>query len=101
MHILIIIPPQEACSQAGSESGKLGPHNNTPYDLAFFKRVFRTLLAWSETLDIDADLRPEWQDLLDNVVAYPLAKSETGQTVYAQANFTDGMPTKSNPECAR
>ena len=92
---------QEGCGQAGSETGKLPPHNNTPYDLAFFKRVFRALLAWSETLDVDAKLRPQWRTLLENVAKYPTATSETGQTVFAQANFTDGMPTKSNPECAR
>lgn len=99
--LALSLPTKEACTQAGSESGLLAPHNNTPYDLAFFKRVFRALLEWSVMLDIDENLRPVWQSLLQNVASYPLATSEDGKTVFAQANFTDAMPTKANPQCAR
>jgi hypothetical protein len=43
---------QEGCSQAGSESGSVVKSNDPPYDLAFFKRIFRTLIEWSQRLKV-------------------------------------------------
>lgn len=92
---------QETCAQAGSESGSLRASNNTIYDLAFARRVLRTVLEWSSTLHIDLDKQPLWTHVLENLAPYPTATSETGATVFAQANFTDGIPSAKNPECAR
>ena len=47
---------QEACSQAGRESGSVLKSNDPPYDLAFFKRVFRTLIDWSQQLKVHLQL---------------------------------------------
>lgn len=92
---------QEACGQAGSESGNLRAHNNTIYDLAFARRVLRTVLEWSTILQVDLDKQAYWRTVLQNLAQYPTATDENGQTVFAQANFTDGIPSSHNPECAR
>jgi hypothetical protein len=93
---------QEGCGQAGSESGSVFRHNNTAYDIAFYKRTFRALLEWSVMLGVDADMRPTWQTLLDNVVEYPTTTdTDGGVRIFAQASFTDGAPKQGNNECAR
>lgn len=71
--------------------------------MAFVKRTFRGLLEYSVILGVDADFRPGWQDLLDNVADYPLTKDESSETVFAQATLnsgptsteTDGFPNAS------
>jgi hypothetical protein len=44
---------------------------NAITDLAAVRSMFPTVIATSQQLDLDADLRAQWQDLLANVVAYP------------------------------
>lgn len=98
-----------SCAMEGC--GNQGPHtsknivvsNNPPFDVAFVKRTFRSLLEYSTTLGVDAELRPAWQNVLDNVADYPLTKDEHGETVFAQATLntgptsieTDGFPNAS------
>jgi hypothetical protein len=44
---------------------------NAITDLAAVRAMFPIAIALSEKLDLDANLRPEWQDVLDNLVPYP------------------------------
>ncbi|MFE2757640.1 hypothetical protein ACFXGA_37125 [Actinosynnema sp. NPDC059335] len=44
---------------------------NAITDLAAVRSLFPVLIQTSQQLGLDADLRPQWQRLLDNLVAYP------------------------------
>jgi alpha-L-fucosidase 2 len=44
---------------------------NAITDLAAVRSVFPLAIRTSEALGLDADLRPQWQDVLDHLVAYP------------------------------
>lgn len=44
---------------------------NAITDLAAVRAMFPVVIALSEKLQLDANLRPQWQDVLDNLVAYP------------------------------
>jgi alpha-L-fucosidase 2 len=44
---------------------------NAITDLAAVRSLFPSVIAASTTLGLDADLRPQWQDLLTNLTAYP------------------------------
>jgi alpha-L-fucosidase 2 len=44
---------------------------NALTDLAAVRQMFPVAIKTSQSLGLDADLRPQWQDLLDNLVAYP------------------------------
>jgi hypothetical protein len=44
---------------------------NAITDLAAVRSLFPAVISTSMTLGLDADLRPQWQDLLTNLVAYP------------------------------
>jgi hypothetical protein len=69
---------------------------NAITDLAAVRQLFPVVIKTSTTLNLDADLRPQWQDLLDNLVAYPVdatkflphegvtAQSHNGENVAAE-----------------
>jgi hypothetical protein len=59
-------------------------------DLSFIKGVMQATKKASEILKVDEDLRPKWQDIVDNLTPYPLS----GQA-NALGSFTrpDGKPT--------
>jgi hypothetical protein len=44
---------------------------NALTDLAAVRQMFPVLIKTSAALGLDADLRPQWQDLLDNLTPYP------------------------------
>ncbi len=44
---------------------------NAAVDIAFAKVLMRNAIAASEILDVDAYLRPLWQDILDHIIGYP------------------------------
>ena len=61
----------EHTSAHESPSAALANDVNPNLDLGFIRRVLRTLLETSETLGVDADLRPVWREVLANLSAYP------------------------------
>ena len=94
----------EGCGAQGpATSQRIAFSNNPPFDLAFVKRTFRSLLRYSVTLGVDEDLRAGWEEIVHNIAAYPLTKDEHGHTVFAQATLntgptstvTDGFPNAS------
>jgi alpha-L-fucosidase 2 len=44
---------------------------NAITDLAAVRSLFPAVISTSQSLGLDADLRAQWQDLLDNLVTYP------------------------------
>ncbi len=48
-----------------------GDDVNSVYDLGYARRVLTAVLAGSRKLGVDANLRAGWQDVLNNLVAYP------------------------------
>jgi len=57
---------------------------NTDLDLGFIRKVTTTLLAASEVLQTDEDLRPVWKDFLAKLSADPIGTSQ-GKEVYLMA----------------
>lgn len=61
---------------------------NPPSDLAFVDLTFRLLLKYSNILDVDADRRAKWQDILTHLPGYkvimPTKKPNEGLPVYAK-----------------
>ncbi|MGP3982511.1 glycosyl hydrolase family 95 catalytic domain-containing protein [Streptomyces sp. KR80] len=49
-----------------------GDDVNSVYDLGYIRRVLTALIDGSKALGVDADLRPRWQAVLDNLTPYPL-----------------------------
>ncbi len=44
---------------------------NALTDLAAVRQLFPVAIKTSQSLGVDADLRPQWQDVLDNLTPYP------------------------------
>ena len=69
---------QNLCNATGM-AGRIDTGDNSPIlrnpaiSLGFLAKVLRMLLDASAALGVDADLRPQWQDRLDNLVAFPTA----------------------------
>jgi hypothetical protein len=63
--------------------------------------VLAKALEWSAALQVDEDKQVLWNNVLNNLAPYPTATSEDGKTVFAQANFTDGIPSAHSNGCAR
>lgn len=61
---------------------------NPPSDLAFVEQVFSLLLRYSQVLDIDAERRGVWQDILNHLPEYkvimPTKEPNQGLPVYAK-----------------
>ena len=57
---------------------------NAGAELAMLKNALSHLIAYSEQLELDADRRVKWQDMLDNLAPQPTATYK-GKTVYALA----------------
>ncbi|MEU3979366.1 glycoside hydrolase family 95-like protein [Streptomyces sp. NPDC026672] len=69
---------------------------NAITDLAAVRNVFPLAIRVSQTLGLDAGLRPQWQQILDNLIAYPstadaylphtppLAQTRNGENVAAE-----------------
>lgn len=94
----------EGCGDQGPKTSRnITVSNNPPFDLAFFKRTFRTLIEWSVILDTDGDKRDQWATILNKTAPYPRTKDSEGRVVFAQAtlnptsraNITGGFPSKS------
>lgn len=45
--------------------------NNPTNSIAMIRTLFQALLDFSRVLNVDAELRPRWQDILDNLAPYP------------------------------
>ncbi|WP_165396539.1 discoidin domain-containing protein [Streptomyces sp. F001] len=48
-----------------------GDDVNSVYDLGYLRRVLTALIDGSKTLGVDAEMRPRWQEVLDNLTPYP------------------------------
>ena len=61
---------------------------NPPSDVAFVEQTFRLLLRYSQILNMDADRRDKWQDIVDHLPAYkvimPTRQPNQGLPVYAK-----------------
>ncbi len=62
---------------------------NAAQAIAFTSRVFKCLLDWSKELNVDAELRPRWQAVLDRMSPMPLVTVE-GQCCLS---FTEDNPS--------
>jgi hypothetical protein len=71
--------------------------NNPANSLGMLKRLYRTMLAGSTALGIDADLRAGWQDILDHLVPLPLATVMLdNKTTTILADFDGAGPPPKN-----
>jgi len=57
---------------------------NPAVELSVLKSALKNLITASETLGLDADKRPHWQEILDNLAPQPVAVYQ-GKTVYTLA----------------
>jgi len=58
-----------------------GPDFNPLLSLSLVRVLFRNMLSISRELDVDADRRAKWQDILDKLAAFPL-QERNGKTVF-------------------
>ena len=69
---------QNVCNGTSYE-GQLDKNDTSPIirnpaiSLGFLKKILRTAIDASAALGVDADLRPQWQDRLDNLAPFPTA----------------------------
>ena len=59
-------------------------------DLGFIKGVLQATKKASEILKIDKELRPKWQDIVDNLTPYPLSGQKNA---LASLTHPEGKPT--------
>jgi len=79
-----------------SSAHEAGDDTNPNLDLGFIRKVESLLLSTSQTLGVDAGLRPVWQDVLDRLSAYPTG-IVNGKEVYLIAETVDYHdPNKKN-----
>src|SRR6266700_1432260 len=79
-----------------SSAHEAGDDTNPNLDLGFIRKVESLLLSTSQTLGVDAGLRPVWQDVLDRLSAYPTG-IVNGKEVYLIAETVDYHdPNKQN-----
>ncbi|WP_262698811.1 MULTISPECIES: glycosyl hydrolase family 95 catalytic domain-containing protein [Streptomyces] len=71
-----------------------GDDLNSVYDLGYIRRVLTALLDGSRDLGVDADRRPRWREVLDNLTPYPTATMD-GLDVILLADEIDN-PIKGN-----
>ena len=62
-------------------------------DLVFIKGVMQATIKASEVLSVDSDIRPLWQDIVDNLTSYPVSgQPETiGSITHHRGNATWGQ----------
>ena len=58
-----------------------GDDVNPNLDLGFARRVARELIETSQILGVDAEMRPQWQQFIDQLAPYP-SGTVNGKTVY-------------------
>lgn len=72
-------------------------NRNPATDLCFIELTFRSLLAYSRTLGVDAERRAKWQDIADHLPAYrviqPTRKPNQGKPVFAKDENGWDMPS--------
>jgi hypothetical protein len=72
-------PQDQNLCNATAYAGRLDVNDSSPLlrnpaiSLGFIAKVLRTALDASAALGVDADLRPQWQDRLDNLAPFPTA----------------------------
>ena len=72
-----------------------GTDRNNVLSLGLVRTLFRAILTYSRDLDIDADRRTKWQDILERLSDYPLMERK-GKTVF---RYTE-KGTEWWPNCA-
>lgn len=65
---------------------------NPVIDLAFVRTLYKNIIPMSETLDIDADRREKWQDILNNLSPLPTMEFN-GKTVFREAENRQEIST--------
>jgi hypothetical protein len=71
----------------GSASHEHGGHDlDANFDLPLVRRLFLALIAMSDRLGIDADLRPRWRDVVSRLARYPTIEHEGRQHFREAAN---------------
>ena len=86
----------EGCIAAGETASHINGSYNTAMDLGFARMLFRALLRFSATLDVDEDKRPLWRDMLAHLAPFPVQTDEGGRSVFASsAGANDTFPTPS------
>lgn len=77
------------------EARNRGRNTNAIQHIAFLPRLFRALLTASADLDVDADRREKWQDILDHLSGFSFME-RNGRTVFRlsedECRFTEGGP---------
>ncbi len=70
-----------------------GPDFNPILSLGLVRALFKNMLSMSAELNVDADKRVQWQDILDRLSAFPLQERD-GKTVFRYSekgmNWCDG-----------
>ena len=72
-------PQDQNVCNGTSYSGQLDKNDTSPIlrnpaiSVGFLLKVMRSALDMSAALGVDADLRPQWQDVADNMQPFPLA----------------------------
>ena len=56
--------------------------SDTPYEVACMHMIFPLAIRSSEILGVDADLRPIWQEIKDNLVELPKRSRRAGRRAY-------------------
>ncbi|RSM89668.1 hypothetical protein DMH04_06770 [Kibdelosporangium aridum] len=67
---------------------------NSVYDLGYVRRNMSALIEGSKILGLDADLRPVWQEVLDNLSPYPLGVRDSLDVILLASEINN--PTKGN-----
>ena len=69
--------------------------NNSILDIAMVKYLMKALITASQDLDVDADRRVKWQDIVDKLVEYPTFSYDRlgGKTVFmeSEAYYSNGQ----------
>jgi len=66
--------PDITVEAAGGPGSHTHGEHNSHADIAFCSASFRKAIHYSEILGVDADLRIQWQSLLDKMPKYPTVK---------------------------
>jgi hypothetical protein len=71
--------------------------SDTPYEISSMSMIFPLAIRASEILGVDADLRPLWQEIEDNLVQLPERPRRSGPTRGGYGAFVYGGPGAIEP----
>jgi hypothetical protein len=83
-------------NESGAFEEDQGRSKNSTADLGLVRYLYRSLLATSKELNLDADKRADWQEKLDNLSDFPTV-TYSGNTVFDDSLDGRGIVVGGNP----